>query len=122
VAKLVEDKANGPAVMNALRSQVGGLIPVEPEGSKISRVHAIAPLVHSHNVHLPSPELAPWVGELIHEAAAFPAVANDDQTDALSQAVHRLLLVPLLDGSIRDADDLLEDDDDYDALPWAASY
>ena len=117
VAKLVEDKANGPAVMNALRSQVGGLIPVEPEGSKVSRVHAIAPLVHAKNVHLPTPELAPWVGDLVHEASAFPAVANDDQVDALSQAVHRLLLVPILEGRVLDETDLL-DDDDLD-LPWA---
>lgn len=118
VAKLVEDKANGPAVMNALRSQVGGLIPVEPEGSKIARVHAIAPLVHSRNVHLPTPELAPWVGDLIQEAAAFPAVANDDQVDAMSQAVHRLLLVPILDDDVIDQDDLL---DEADALSWTTT-
>lgn len=111
-AKFVEDKANGPAVINALSTSVPGLIPIEPEGSKISRVHAVAPFVHSHNVHLPSPELAAWVGDLIQEAAAFPAGANDDQCDALSQAVNRLLLLPILDpgDDMLTGDDLLEDD------------
>jgi predicted phage terminase large subunit-like protein len=120
LAKYVEDKANGPAVMNSLRAQVRGLIPVEPEGSKIARVHAIAPLVHAKNVHLPAPEMAPWVGDLVQEAAAFPATAHDDQVDALSQAVHRLLLVPLLDGRILDAADLLEGEEDLD-LSWATT-
>jgi predicted phage terminase large subunit-like protein len=123
VAKLVEDKANGPAVLNALRSQVGGLIPVEPEGSKYARASAISPLVQSKNVHLPDPvalETA-WVGDFIEECRGFPAAAHDDQVDALSQAVHRLLLVPLLDSSLHDADDLLEDEYD-EPLSWAVSY
>lgn len=120
-AKLVEDKANGPAVLNALRSTVGGLIPVEPEGSKYARAAAISPLVEAANVHLPTPELAPWVEGLIEEAAGFPNAAHDDQVDALTQAVHRLLLVPILSGRTLGASDLLGDTDD-DALDWATSY
>lgn len=120
-AKLVEDKANGPAVLNALRSTVGGLIPVEPEGSKYARAAAISPLVEAANVHLPTPELAPWVEGLIEEAAGFPNSAHDDQVDALTQAVHRLLLVPILSGRTLGASDLLGDTDD-DALDWATSY
>lgn len=124
VAKLVEDKANGPAVMNALRSQVGGLIPVEPEGSKYARAAAISPLVQSKNVHLPDPvalEVA-WVGDLIEECRAFPNAAHDDQVDALTQAVHRLLLVPLLSGDVLDEHDILADDGDNLTLDWAPSY
>jgi predicted phage terminase large subunit-like protein len=112
-AKLVEDKANGPAILNALRSQLGGLIPVEPEGSKYARAVAITPLVHAGNVHLPDPKIAPWVAGLVQEARDFPAAAHDDQVDALSQALHRLLLVPLLDGTLIESDDLLEEFDDY---------
>lgn len=121
VAKLVENKANGPAILNALRSQVGGLIPVEPEGSKYARAEAVTPLVESRNIWLPTAELAPWVADLIEEAAAFPNGAHDDQVDGLTQANHRLLLVPLLDGTIHDVEDLL-DDADLESLPWAASY
>lgn len=113
VAKLVEDKANGPAILNALRAQLVGLIPVEPEGSKYARASAVSPLVQSKNVHLPDPLIAPWVSELVQEAQDFPAGANDDQVDALSQALHRLLLVPMLDGTLIESDDLLDEDDDY---------
>lgn len=91
-AHYIEDKANGPAVMSMLRNHVPGLLPVEPQGSKTARAHAIAPLVQAGNVHLPHPRLAPWVDGLITEAASFPYGANDDQVDALTQAVSELLL------------------------------
>ena len=35
-AKLVEDKANGPAVIQELRHEVAGLIEVNPEGGKVA--------------------------------------------------------------------------------------
>jgi len=95
-AKLVEDKANGPAVVNALRRTVAGLIPVEPDGSKKARAAAVSPFVQAGNVFLPAPELAPWVGEVVEECAGFPFSANDDRVDAMSQALNRLLLNPLL--------------------------
>lgn len=109
-AKFVEDKANGPAVMNALQGQVIGLIPVEPEGSKYARASAISPLVWSKNVVLPSASVCPWVEELVQEALSFPAGANDDQIDALTQAVNQLLLHPLV------ADDRLTPEDLFDDL------
>ena len=89
-AKYVEDKANGPAVMDALGHQIPGLIPVQPEGGKESRAAAVSPMIEAGNVHLP--ESAPWVGELIEEAAGFPNSAHDDQVDALTQALTRLYL------------------------------
>lgn len=85
--KLVEDKANGTAVIDSLNSQVGGMVPVEPQGSKLARAHAVSPLVHAGNVWLPDPHLAPWVNDLIDEAALFPAGPNDDQVDVLSQGL-----------------------------------
>ena len=91
-AKLVEDKANGTAVINQLRTMVPGLIPVEPEGSKVARASAVSPFVEAGNVWLPSPEVAPWVQALIEEASNFPLSTHDDQVDALSQALNRLLL------------------------------
>jgi predicted phage terminase large subunit-like protein len=115
-AKLIEDTANGPAIMNALRSTVGGMIPVTPEGSKYARAEAVHPFVVAQNVHLPDPELCPWVGEFIEECAGFPNAAHDDDVDAFTQAVHRLLLVPILDDVTRDAEDVLGEDE-LD-LPW----
>ena len=52
----------------------------------------MSPLVEARNVHLPAPELAPWVGDLIEEAAMFPNGTHDDQVDALTQALTRLMV------------------------------
>jgi predicted phage terminase large subunit-like protein len=89
-ALLVEDKANGPAVIQELKHDIGGLIEVTPEGGKIARAHAVSPVVESGNVYLPHPALAPWVEALIEETAAFPNGRHDDQVDALTQALNRL--------------------------------
>ena len=91
--KLVEDKANGPAVIQSLRHEIGGLVEVNPEGGKISRVAAASPQLESGNWYLPHPLLKPWVDAFIAECAAFPAGANDDQVDAWSQGAKRLLHV-----------------------------
>ncbi len=88
--KLIEDKANGPAVISTLRSEIGGLIPVEPQGGKMARVVAISGLVEAGNVYLPARAPAPWVSDFIVECAAFPNGTNDDQVDAMSQALIRL--------------------------------
>ena len=96
IAKFVEDKANGPAVINALNRKVAGLIPIEPEGSKLARASAVSPFIHSGNVILPTPELLPNVSHLLLEAEQFPAGAHDDTIDSMSQAINRLLLHPLI--------------------------
>jgi predicted phage terminase large subunit-like protein len=89
-AKLVEDKANGSAVIATLKSKISGLIPVEPEGGKIVRANAVAPEIESGNVFLPHPMLKPWVDAFIEECAAFPNGANDDRVDEMSQALTRM--------------------------------
>jgi predicted phage terminase large subunit-like protein len=88
--KLIEDKANGPAVIQELRHEVSGLTPVTPEGGKVARANAIAPQVESGNVYLPHPAITPWVEAFIEEAAQFPNGRNDDQVDAMTQALTRL--------------------------------
>ena len=85
--KLVEDKANGPAVIDLLKNEIPGLTPVNPRGGKESRANAVAPYQESGNVWLPYPETLTWVNEFIANAGSFPAVANDDDIDALSQAL-----------------------------------
>lgn len=105
--KLVEDKANGPAVINMLRRTVPGLVAVEPDGSKVARAAAVSPFVEAGNVKLPAPELCPWVDDLIEEAQGFPRSAHDDRVDAMSQALNRLLLNPLL------VEDIVVEDDDF---------
>lgn len=87
--KLVEDKANGPAVISTLEHEISGLIGVEPDGDKIARVHAVSPQIESGNVYLPHPALYSWVDGLIGEASTFPNSAYADQVDTLSQALRR---------------------------------
>lgn len=113
VLKLVEDKANGSAVLSMLARTVPGLVPVEPDGGKEARAAAVSPLVEAGNVWLPASELAPWADEVIEEAAGFPTAAHDDDVDALSQALNRLVLQPLLAGEVFEADDLDDDLADF---------
>ena len=89
VLKLVEDKANGPAVVEMLRGELAGLIAVNPEGGKIGRAQAVAPQIESGNVFLPHPSAAPWVAAFIESAAAFPSGKFDDEIDAMSQMLRR---------------------------------
>lgn len=87
---LIEDKANGPAVIDTLKASVPGIIPIEPDGSKLARAHAVTSYWEAGNVWIPHPDTAPWVKDLVGELTGFPAAANDDQVDALTQALRRL--------------------------------
>ncbi len=96
--KLVEDAANGPAVISALHARISGLVPVKPrvsggisDGSKAGRAQAILGMVESGNVYLPTSERAPWVAEFTAECESFPRGAHDDQVDAMTQALQRWL-------------------------------
>ena len=115
--KLIEDKANGPAVIAALSNTVGGMVPEEPHGGKEARAAAVTPLVEAGNVWLPVPALAPWVQGFVDEAADFPTGKHNDQVDAMTQALRRLLLQPLFDGDLiltmEDLDDELADFGSY---------
>jgi len=110
VLKIVEDKANGTAVIASLRHQIAGIVPEEPQGSKEARASSVAPLIEAKNVYLPAAKLAPWADDLIEEAAGFPNGSHDDQVDAVSQALNRLILQPLLaEDEYEDMDDVLDD-------------
>lgn len=84
--KLVEDKANGTAVMDVLKHEIPGLIPVTPVGGKVSRAYAVTAVIESGNVYVPHPTIAPWVHDFVEEHAAFPTGTHDDQVDATTQA------------------------------------
>lgn len=88
--KLVEDKANGPAILDSLKAEISGLVPVEPDGSKIARAHACTAEWEAGNVFLPHPDIAPWVKDFVEEVTTFPAAANDDRVDAMTQALRDL--------------------------------
>jgi predicted phage terminase large subunit-like protein len=89
LAKLIEDKANGPAVIQMLGCEIPGLLPVNPSGGKVARAQAVSPLIEAGNVYLPHPDYAPWVNDFIEECVQFPNGAHDDQVDAMTQALLR---------------------------------
>lgn len=85
---LVEDKANGSAIINVLQREMF-CIPVNPLGGKVSRARAISAAVESGHVYLPKD--APWLGEYVDQWCAFPNSANDDMVDSTSQALNYML-------------------------------
>lgn len=88
--KWVEEAANGAALIDVLKNQISGLIPVPPRGSKEARAESIAPQQEAGNLYLPNPSIAPWINDYIEELAVFPNGVNDDQVDATSLAVSQL--------------------------------
>ncbi|MGY4689333.1 phage terminase large subunit [Salibacterium sp. K-3] len=88
--KLVEDKANGTAVIQMLKREIPGLIPVNPEGGKEVRAQAVTAEIEAGNVFIPDPSLAKWVNDFVEEASAFPNASHDDQVDAMTQALNRI--------------------------------
>jgi predicted phage terminase large subunit-like protein len=97
--KLIEAKANGPAVMALLRQRTGGLVPVTPTASKTVRVVGdgstealrggravtFGAAVQAGDVYLPHPDLYPWVRDVRGALGRFPRSGKDD-TDSASQA------------------------------------
>jgi predicted phage terminase large subunit-like protein len=81
-AVLIEDAANGPAVCQLLRRQIPGLIAIRPQGSKVSRAHAVAPWLEAGQVGFHRPTEA-----LQSELLSFPTGAHDDLVDAFCQGV-----------------------------------
>ena len=90
-AKYIEDKANGPAVIQTMRGKIPGLVAVNPQGDKVSRAHAVSPFVQSGNVYLPHPSLFPWVNNYLTELSLFPNAEYSDQVDQTTQALLKLL-------------------------------
>lgn len=92
--KLIEDKANGPALIATLGREIPGLIAVEPKeigGDKVARLSAVSGFGEAGNVWFPDLSIAPWIGGFVEELVTFPNAAHDDDVDAMSQALFRLL-------------------------------
>ena len=93
-AKWIEDTANGPALISALRTEIAGIIPVKPKGSKVARAESVTPQFEALNVYIPDPSKAPWVNDYIEELCTFPGALHDDQVDATTQALSQMAQRP----------------------------
>lgn len=89
--KLVENKANGPALENVLKKKISGIVLVEPDGGKTARLNAVTPFWEAGNVWLPEDSIYPDVKQIVEEYVSFgPGCAFDDRVDTMSQALNRL--------------------------------
>lgn len=88
MAVLIEDKANGSAIIQTLQKEMF-CIAVNPKGGKEARVNAVSPAIESGHVYLPYGEA--WVPDFIDQFTAFPAGKNDDMVDGATQALAYLL-------------------------------
>ena len=87
---LIEDKANGTAIIETLSGTVRSVIAINPQESKVARAVSCEPEVEAGEVFLPNKEYNAWVEEVfMKEVCAFPKAANDDQVDAFTQYLNR---------------------------------
>jgi predicted phage terminase large subunit-like protein len=87
-AILIEDKANGSAVIETLKEQLSGVLAVEPLGGKVARAYAMQPEQEAGNLYLPDPEVDNDIETFLSEASAFPGGHHDDEVDEMTQAVN----------------------------------
>lgn len=93
--KIIEDTANGPAIIASLRKSVPGLIAGKlrlPGGGeravgKVERARAVQHLAEARNLILPHWTVKSWVGDFISECAGFPKGAFADRVDAMTGAL-----------------------------------
>ncbi len=83
-AKLIEDKANGPAVVEELGAELQGIIAFNPDpfGDKYARAEVAALTMEAGNLHVPLN--APWASEVLEEWFGFPGRPHDEDVDCLS--------------------------------------
>jgi predicted phage terminase large subunit-like protein len=93
VGVYVEDKANGPAIIQLLASKITGVVAWPEKGSKmngmnkVSRAEAVSALFESKSVHVPDENQVGWVARYMTEMMQFPVGKNDDQVDATTMAL-----------------------------------
>jgi predicted phage terminase large subunit-like protein len=83
----IEDKANGSAIIDTLKNKVPGIVPIEPDGGKESRIASVSPFIEAGNFWLPLS--ATWLDDFITEACAFPKAPHDDAIDMTAYALLR---------------------------------
>jgi len=84
---LVEDKASGQSLIQELQASTRfPVLPVKVDSDKISRAHAVSPMVEAGKVFLP--QSAPWLEDYLYSLSVFPVGAFDDDVDSTTQALN----------------------------------
>ncbi len=99
VRTLIEKSANGVEIIDQLKQEVTGIVPVNASTDKITRAEACEPDFEGENVWVPgraSPanddydqSVTPgWVIDVIESCSVFPLGANDDLVDMVTMALN----------------------------------
>lgn len=105
---IVEDKANGSAIIDSLRYSEGipPIVAVNPLGGKYSRAQAVSPFVAQRKCYLPTDLTKSeendieWDGKeqnidgvhkFVLQHSRFPFASHDDMVDADTQALARII-------------------------------
>lgn len=103
---LIEDKASGQSLLQALAAQTLRIPTVAvavPAGSgKEERMHEVSPFVESGRIKLPA--FASFVDPFLDEVTEFPFGAYDDWADSASQAWARIFAAELGAGKTESVD------------------
>jgi predicted phage terminase large subunit-like protein len=88
-AILVEEKANGAAVISDLQDEIPGIVPFIPDrhGNKYARAQLATPGWQAGNYWLPDASVpgCEWVSDFVRYLCGFPLADHDDDVDAMSQ-------------------------------------
>ena len=90
ISKIIEDKANGAAIIDTLGKKLVGIEGVTPEGGKEARLNAVSSCFAAGNVWLPDhfpSDPGTTIEQYCHELEVFPGAKNDDMCDQTSQAL-----------------------------------
>jgi predicted phage terminase large subunit-like protein len=97
---IIEDKANGPAIMEVLQLKIPGIIPITPVEDKVTRMTSITTFLEAGNVLVPSLDTSAalikhsWLPDALEELAKFPNVTHDDFSDSFSIGLRRIYVEP----------------------------
>lgn len=89
---LIEDAANGPALIDQLSRNMSGIQAVPTTGTKESRAHAVSWVWENGQVMLPHPDDVPMIKPAVAEIISFPDTRNDDVVDCMVIALQHLCL------------------------------
>jgi predicted phage terminase large subunit-like protein len=78
-------------VIEVLKREISGVVPVTPDGSKVARAYATQPVFASGCIWLPDVSLCPWILDWILEHKRFPKGKANDRVDAQTQAIRFFL-------------------------------
>lgn len=85
---LVEDKANGSAVISQLKKDgISGVKGILPKGSKEERMMAASFIVEAGHLYLPS-DNEDWIKDVEYELFNFPLASTNDIVDTTSQVIY----------------------------------